>query len=147
MEKYAYASGSLIGTDFSRIERQASLRKMQRPSTFASFKARPAIARVAVIAQDVCANDRRSINAQLAGRGALRAAWWNLHVQARLCFNKNAVLEDTMFAFHSRHHKITLGFHRLASEVRAVYGALDKKGNLAAFWVICDIERQNANHR
>lgn len=58
---------------------------------------------------DASAMDRRSVKAQLAGRGDYRVLWWHLNCALHRRLAPQATLEQKMFAFHQRHHRWTIG--------------------------------------
>jgi len=54
---------------------------------------------------DVSGNDKRSVKASLAGRGDMRAAWWNFSSYVLQKVNKYS-LEHAMYDFHRGHHGV-----------------------------------------
>jgi hypothetical protein len=65
---------------------------------------------------DVSAMNRRSVKAQLAGRGDYRVAWWELNCLIHCLLKPRASLEHVMYAFHARHHAITIAKLELADD-------------------------------
>ena len=77
------------------------------------------------------AMDRRSVKAQLAGRGDYRAAWWKLNCLIHRLFTPHASLEHMMYTFHARHHAITLTRLELIHDFWCIFWAVKRYGPIA----------------
>lgn len=115
-------TGNLIGVDVSRHDRAAFLRKLPRPKKPRDRAVAPGVMASRVWGQDVSGSDSRSVKAQLAGRGDLRRFWWQLNCAIHRLLHRDANGEQAMYAFHRRHHALTLGWlefgHNFAEAVR-----------------------------
>jgi hypothetical protein len=119
---------TLMTTDFASAEKKKFLQSTRR--TKAIFLA-PALPAHGVWMTDVSAMDRRSVKAHLAGRGDLRVAWWKLNCLLHRCFKPQVSLEQVMYAFHSRHHAMTLARLELLLEFECIYRAAKQEGTIA----------------
>lgn len=80
---------------------------------------------------DVSAMDRRSVKAQLAGRGGYRVAWWKLNCLIHRLLKPRASLEHVMYAFHARHHAMTFSRLELANDFWCTFRAIRQHGPIA----------------
>jgi hypothetical protein len=80
---------------------------------------------------DVSAMDRRSVKAHLAGRGDCRVRWWQINHALHRFLRPHASLEQVMYAFHQRHHFLTLAALAIALDHHAVYQAIRQRGMLS----------------
>lgn len=81
---------------------------------------------------DVTGNDPRSVRAYLAGKGDLRATWWNLFSAVYLAVVPGATLTHAMYAFHRIHHSLTIGRLTFAAAVSATAIDLEREGFVTA---------------
>ncbi|SFB38700.1 Nuclease-related domain-containing protein [Collimonas sp. OK607] len=98
---------NLVSTDFARTEKARFLQSITRSKRTKTVYLAPGIPAHSVWMTDVSAMDRRSVKAQLAGRGDYRVAWWELNCLIHRLLKPRASLEHVMYAFHTRHHVIT----------------------------------------
>jgi len=86
---------------------------------------------------DVSAIDRRSIKAQLAGRGDGRAMWWNLCAFVlQRCYREHK-LEWAMYRFHQFHNELHLLRLDFVEEVRSVLDDVKRRGFARAMKSYC----------
>jgi hypothetical protein len=122
---------NLMRTDFAAADRQKFLQlppcrvRSKRIDLASGLPAR------GIWMTDVSAMDRRSVKAQLAGRASWRVIWWAWNCRLHALLRPQASLEQTMYAFHQRHHALTLGWLQHQSEGRAIYLATKYHGPLA----------------
>src|SRR5437773_6282252 len=91
---------NLMSTDFARTEKARFLQSTTRSKRTKAVLLAPGIPAHGVWMTDVSAMDRRSVKAQLAGRGDYRAAWWKLNCLIHRLFTPHASLEHMMYTFH-----------------------------------------------
>ena len=108
MKNLNQLQGNLVGMDFSGADRAKMLRSIPKPKKLRDRFIAPGVKASKVWNQDVSGSDRRSVKAQLAGRGDYRPLWWSLNVLAHKLFNRSATMEEIMYGFHKRHHGLTL---------------------------------------
>ena len=108
MKDFNQTQGNLIGSDWSAKDRRKFLRSLPKPKKQRDRLVAPGVMASKVWNEDVSGSDRRSVKAQLAGRGDLRSLWWNLNAFFHKLFNRSATTEEIMYSFHKRHHQITL---------------------------------------
>lgn len=131
MDKNFSSLNAICGNDYGGEERRQMLRKIGRPvARFGSYIA-PGLPARGLIGTDVSIMDRRSVKAQLAGKGDFRAAWWNLNVALHCFFNHHASLESVMYSFHRRHHAMTIGRLTVAALCREVFRVMSQDGLVA----------------
>jgi len=118
----------LMSTDFATSEKIPCLPAQTRHQPTESVLLPSGRRMHGVWMTDVSAMDRRSLKAQLAGRGDWRAAWWQLNCVLDRWFAPHATLEQRMFAFHVRHHALTLARLELVHDFRCVYAAIRRDG-------------------
>lgn len=94
--------------DWARRDRQAFLRSLPRPRKIQDRDLAAGLPARGIWMRDVSAMDRRSVKAQLAGRGDYRTAWWNINAAVHRLLAPHASAEAIMFAFHKRHHSLTI---------------------------------------
>jgi hypothetical protein len=122
---------NLMSTDFAKTEKMRFLRsKTSSKRTKAVFLA-PGIPAHDVWMTDVSAMDRRSVKAQLADRGGYRVAWWELNCLIHRLLKPRASLEHMMFAFHARHHAITIARLELVDDFWCIFRAVKRDGFIA----------------
>lgn len=126
MKIFNQARGNLIGSDCAANDRAKFLRSIPKPKKQRDREVAPGVMASKVWNQDVSGFDRRSVKAQLAGRGDLRAFWWNLNAFFHKLFNRNATTEEVMYSFHKRHHRVTLAriqaginHHEVAEDIQS----------------------------
>jgi len=96
---------NLWTTDFAGAERRNALAKIQRQFKPKAAQQRASSAGHGVWMTNVSGNDKRSVKASLAGRGDMRAAWWNFSSYVLQKVNKYS-LEHAMYDFHRGHHGV-----------------------------------------
>ena len=84
------------------------------------------------IASDATAQDSRSVKASLLGAGDLRIGWWNLNQHVHAALNPGSTVEDAMFAFHRRHHAITLWWLQIKIDYFGLVNEMRGKGIVEA---------------
>lgn len=126
--KIPLTNHTLFSTDWAAAERQAFLCRIPRTRRQQNRLLAPSLAARGVWMTDVSASDRRSVKAQLAGRGDYRAAWWRLNQRVHLVVRPQATLEQQMHAFHKRHHRVTIALLTLAFDYREVLQAIRQHG-------------------
>jgi|GEM_PF-1766716 len=127
--------------DWARNDRQRFLASIPPYKPRRSRDIAPGVPASAVWMQDVSGMDRRSVKAQLAGRGDGRARWWAWNVGVDRLMHGDAPLEVVMVRFHRRHQRMTWAWLCLASLFRAVRDAV-AKGGVEAGWSACAAEEQ-----
>lgn len=80
---------------------------------------------------DVSATDKRSVKAYLAGRGDYRTQWWHFNLALHRLLQPQASLEQAMYAFHKRHHFLTIASLSLIRDYHDVFQAIRKHGVLS----------------
>jgi len=136
---------TLIGSDVSGPERRAFLEAIPQPKKISVRKYADGTIASSGCGEDVCGQDSRSLKAQLAGRGDLRAKWWHLNHFAHLVFGKRATLESAMFQFHSRHHFLTLTWLGFKCDLRELARVIRSEGVLAGFRVAREQESRKSH--
>jgi len=116
----------IAGMDWAVADRRAALRSMHR------VKLRPAAAVSSGWGTDVAGRDKRSVHASLHGKGDMRSAWWNVFSRVYMAVVPGADLERAMYAFHSMHHAVTLGWLSYLVSVSETTVELKQRGLLAA---------------
>jgi len=81
---------------------------------------------------DVTGNDPRSVRAYLAGKGDLRATWWNLFRMVYMVIVPGTTLTHAMYAFHRFHHGLTIGRLTFVCSVSATAVDLQREGFFTA---------------
>jgi hypothetical protein len=76
--------------------------------------------------------DPRSVHAYPAGKGDLRATWWNLYSAVYMAAVSSATLELAMISFHRLHHALTLSRLGFAQSVARAAADIEEKGVLIA---------------
>jgi len=101
-------NANIMTTDWAKKDRAAFLHSISRSrickEVFVAlgFRAR------GIWMKDVSVSDRRSVKAQLAGRGDYRVTWWSINERIHRLFKPDHSLEQIMYHFHWRHHAVTL---------------------------------------
>lgn len=113
-------NANVMSTDFGRSERISFLRSIRITKKLP--KALPATGLPAgeIWMRDVSSTDRRSVKAHLAERGDYRVLWWQINCVAHQIIEPRATLEQQMFAFHQRHHRLTIAWLNFIRNIRAV---------------------------
>jgi hypothetical protein len=134
MDTHHITNETLWTTDFARAEKAKFLkshsRKKQTKRSKTNYVA-PGVPAQSVWMTDVSGSDRRSVKAQLAGRGDYRVAWWEFNCLLHRLFNPRATLEQIMYAFHSRHHALTFKRLEAINDYRILYQEMRQHGNIA----------------
>jgi len=81
---------------------------------------------------DVTGDDPRSVRAYLAGKGDLRAAWWNFYQASYRAVRLDSTLEHAMYSFHRLHHGLTLTRLEFRQSVVLLADDIREKGIFAA---------------
>lgn len=102
--------------DWSAGERRKFLRSIPAPKRHQEAFLAQGLSVRGLCGTDVSILDRRSVKAQLAGRGDFRPAWWELNRRLHEFFRPGDSLEQAMFSFHKRHHAVTFGLATLVHE-------------------------------
>lgn len=138
MDKNCNSLNAICGNDYGGEERRRMLRKIGRPvARFGGYIA-PGLPARGLIGTDVSIMDRRSVKAQLAGKGDFRAAWWNFNEAVHRFINPKASLESIMFAFHKRHHALTLGLLMALRLFQVAFAAIRRRDVTAGVQAIDD---------
>jgi hypothetical protein len=125
MEEIRLTNDEIWKTDFAEDSRKAFLRKIakskppRKSPVYSSYSVGQLI--------DLSA-DRRSVKAQLAGRGDFRTRWWHLNYLLHRIFFPGSTLEQTMISFHRRHHAVTFFRLRLLRDFREINHEIRKHG-------------------
>ncbi|HZW12811.1 MAG TPA: hypothetical protein VFF81_06435 [Noviherbaspirillum sp.] len=114
--------------DWAAEERKKMLRSMHPPKPVAHGWLGPGIFSKGICGQDVSILNRCSVKAQLAGRGDLRAAWWNLYSAVYGRIFRRSTLEDAMYSFHKHHQSLTLCILQAKSDFRTIFLAIRAGG-------------------
>jgi len=122
---------TLMTTDFASAEKAKFLQSTRRNKRTKAVFIAPGLPAHGVWMTDVSAMDRRSVKAQLAGRGDLRVAWWKLNCLLHRWFKPQASLEQMMYAFQSRHHAMTLARLELMLDYESINRAVRHGGAIA----------------
>ena len=81
---------------------------------------------------DAAMQDPRSVHAYLAGKGDLRATWWNLYSAVYMAAVPSATLELAMISFHRLHHALTLFRLGFVQSVAKAAADIEEEGVLVA---------------
>ncbi|SFB21475.1 hypothetical protein SAMN04515620_12665 [Collimonas sp. OK607] len=122
---------NLMSTDFARTEKARFLQSITNSKRTKEVFLAPGVSARGVWMTDVSAMDRRSVKAQLAGRGDHRAAWWDLNCLIHRLLKPRASLEHVMYAFHTRHHAITIAKLELADDFWCTVRIIKQHGPIA----------------
>lgn len=122
---------SLIGSDCSEHERKIFLASLASRRQAKSVGLAKGLAAQGIWMTDVSAMDRRSVKAQLAGRGDFRTTWWNLNNSLHGIFQPGATLEQRMYCFHARHQACTLFFYQAVRDYWLILHAIKHSGLMA----------------
>lgn len=114
--------------DWAAADRQAFLKSIPKMQRQKDREIAPGLSTRGVWMTDVSAMDCRSIKAQLAGRGDYRAFWWNISRFVQKVMNPSSTLEGAMYAFHKRHHSMTLAKMSFIKEISDVAAVIRKSG-------------------
>lgn len=120
--------------DFAQTEKVKFLKSHSRKKQTKRSKTicvAPGIPAQSVWMIDVSGSDRRSVKAQLAGRGDYRVAWWGFNCLLHRLFDPRATLEQMMYAFHSRHHALTFTRLKIVYDYRILFEEMRHHGNMA----------------
>jgi hypothetical protein len=118
---------SLHDLDWAQQDRARALQAMHSDALV-----RQAPAASSRCGTDVAGDDRRSVRAQLSGKGDARTTWWNVFSWAYMKMVPGADLERAMYAFHSMHHTITLARLGFSAAVLETAGDIERRGVIAA---------------
>ncbi|SFB27822.1 hypothetical protein SAMN04515620_13432 [Collimonas sp. OK607] len=131
MDPHHITNENLMSTDFARTERAKFLQSIASSKRTKTVYLAPGIPAHGVWMTDVSAMDRRSVKAQLAGRGDYRVAWWELNCLFHRLLKPHDSLEHAMYAFHARHHAITLAKLELANDLWCTVRTVRQHGPIA----------------
>lgn len=118
--------------DWSAGERAKFLRSIPAPKRQKDVFLAPGLSARGICGTDVSIMDRRSVKAQLAGRGDFRAVWWNLNQKVHQMLSPSASLQTVMYSFHRRHHAVTLFLLAVANDFSKLAHAIRNEGAGAA---------------
>ena len=90
---------------------------------------------------DVSATDKRSVKAYLAGRGDYRALWWHLNLALHRLLQPQVALEQVMYAFHKRHHFMTIASLSLVRDNHDFFQAIRQHGVLSGVQCVIKLYR------
>ena len=140
---------TLWTTDFAQSEKAIFLQSQSRKHKTKRSKTiyvAPGIPAQSVWMTDVSGSDRRSVKAQLVGRGDYRVAWWEFNCLLHRLSNPRATLEQMMYPFHSRHHALTFTRLEVINDYRILYQAMRLQGHVAglrsAFRQLYELRKQ-----
>jgi hypothetical protein len=122
---------TLMTTDFASAEKKKFLQSTRHNKRTKAVFLASGLPAHSVWMTDVSAMDRRSVKAHLARRGDFRAAWWKLNCLLHRWFKPQVSLEQMMYAFHSRHHAMTLARLELLLDYESIYTAVRQGGAIA----------------
>lgn len=138
---------TIFSTDWAAAERQTFLRSIPRTRRKQEFQLAPGIPARGIWMTDVSASDRRSVKAQMTGRGDYRAAWWRINQRVHRVLHPQATLEQQMYAFHKRHHRLTIALWTLLFDYREVLQAIRQHGVAAGLrCAIIQCHRADGRH-
>jgi hypothetical protein len=133
---------NLMTTDFAQAEKKRALQSKRRPHRTKAVLLAPSIPAHGVWMTDVSAMDRRSVRAQLAGRGDFRVTWWKLNCLIHGWFKPRSSLEQRMYAFHARHHALTIARMELINDYWCIYKLVTQQGFIAGLRYAARKEQQ-----
>jgi hypothetical protein len=117
MKSDAITNENVIATDYSRTERCQFILAIPRENITDQNTTRRNFVND-LFRQDISARDRRSVKAQLVGRGDYRTSWWDFHCWVSRLLQRESSLEQQMFDFHQRHHRWTIAYITLSQHLR-----------------------------
>lgn len=124
-------NGTIFRIDWARADRQNALRKSKRAMRIFNSKVANGSSGFQECGADASEMDPRSVKASLRSRGDLRVFWWDTNVAIHRIIFPKATMEEIMYAFHSRHHLITLLRLRFKLDVHHVSRSLLNNGLMA----------------
>lgn len=122
---------NLFQGDWSAADRAVFLRSVPKAKTVKKGALAVGLPARGVHGHDVSIMDRRSVKAQLAGKGDFRAAWWNLNQRVHALLRPHDGLDTAMCHFHKRHHAVTLGWLSLLQTYLETFKAIQQGGTVA----------------
>lgn len=128
--------------DWSAGDRAKFLRSIPAPKRHKDAFIAPGLSVRGLCGTDVSGMDRRSVKAQLAGRGDFRASWWALNHKVHQFFKPGASLEEVMYSFHKRHHAVTLFVLGVARDYWVMFHKIRNEGAGAALRFTVDEVRK-----
>jgi hypothetical protein len=90
-------------------------------------------------------DDRRSVNAYLAGDGDGRVLWWHINRLTHQLLRPKASLAMIMFCFHSRHYEMTLLNLKYWADVEKVETVIHSHGILAGIRRAVSLSDENTS--
>lgn len=114
-------------------DRQTMLKYIPRAKAIKDKELAPHPTASQVWGRDVSMMDHRSVKAFLAGRGDFRVFWWNLNCAIHRILFPLASMEVVMYAFHKRHHYVTLGWLKVRCDFRLVAKSILNQGLIAGY--------------
>lgn len=126
--KIILTNQTVFSTDWSSADRQTFLRSIPKTRRQPECFIAPGFLARGVWMKDVSFIDRRSVKAQLTGRGDYRVIWWRINQRVHRVLQPHASLEQKMYAFHKRHHALTIILLTLAFDYRDVFQAIWNHG-------------------
>ena len=128
MKNEPITNQNLMGIDFAKREKIAFIRAIRSGKPTRAAHLAPGLAARGIWMNDASAMDRRSVKAQLAGRGDHRVLWWRLNCAVHCALQPNATLEQMMCVFHMRHHRWTFAWLAVVRDFQEVYDAIQYRG-------------------
>lgn len=122
---------NLMHIDYARKERIEFLKKIPNKRYRKIAYLAPGLNARAVWMNDISVTDRRSVKAQLTGRGDYRALWWHLNCVFHRLLNPQATLEQQMYAFHQRQHRWTIARLIRIRNIETIQGIMHRRGIFA----------------
>ena len=114
--------------DWAAVERRACLRNVPTSRHQCAALLAPGLTARGVWMTDVTFMDRRSVKAQLAGRGDYRVLWWRINQALHHLLRPRASLVLVMYSFHKRHHFLTIASLCIVRDFHAIYQAIRTDG-------------------
>ena len=124
-------NAAIFTIDWAKHNRAAFLRSIPYSSEDSAGRYESGLRTNDILSTDVSATDKRSAKACLAGRGDYRTQWWHLNFALHRLLQPQASLEQVMYAFHKRHHFLTLASFSLVRDYHDVFRAIRKHGVLS----------------
>ena len=138
MAQVRITNENLWTTDFGEADRKQFLRSLHRNRSSRASRKSQCVRPASVWMVDVSAADKRSVKAQLRGRGDYRALWWSACSRAIHLLAPSTSLEERMFRFHSFHHKLILCRLQTIADFQEVFAAIKRDGILAGLLCVVD---------
>lgn len=119
-------NANVMSTDFARHERISFLRSLPNMKKHGPMLLATGLSARGIWINDVSSMDRRSVKAHLAAHGDYRVLWWQINCVVHRIMKPRATLEQQMFAFHQRQHRLTIGWFNFIQNIRAVALSIER---------------------